>query len=271
MLSKLENACLLESCSLFGEIEKHNVEHVKMHDLVRDMVLQVASPEFMVEGHLGFEDFSDEGKWRENLVKASFFYDKISRIPSNVSPMCPNLSTLLLQRNMSLKNVPDSLFEHLHGLKLLDLSYTGIKSLPNSVFSLENLNILRLRGCWRLKHVSSLAKLTTLRKLDLEGTDISEVPDGLEMLVNLTYLNLEAENIKIMPLGILPKLSHLQYLRFSCQVTVKAEEMERLKKLENVWVRFDDLYEFCTFMRSFEKRRLACYQIQVGQDRKSVV
>ena len=50
MLTELENACLLE-----GVIEKYYEEGkwVKMHDLVRDMVLQVASPEFMVEGHLG--------------------------------------------------------------------------------------------------------------------------------------------------------------------------------------------------------------------------
>ena len=45
--------------------------------------------------------------------------------------------------------------------------------------------------------------------------------------------------------------------------------MERLKKLENVWVRFDDLYEFCTFIRSFEKRQLACYEILVGQSEKN--
>ncbi|XP_030930741.1 probable disease resistance protein At4g27220 [Quercus lobata] len=267
MLSKLENACLLEGVS-----EKYYEEgmFVKMHDLVREMVLQVASPKFMVEGHLGLEDFPDEGKWRENLVKASLMYKKISRIPSNVSPMCPNLSTLLLQGNKSLKNVPDSLFKHLHGLKFLDLSYTDIESLPNSIFSLENLNTLSLRGCCYLKHVSSLAKLTTLTKLDLGGTLITEVPDGLEMLVNLTYLNLDVGSPIIMPLGILPKLSHLQYLRFSCVVTVKGEEIERLKKLENVWVRFDELYEFCSFIRSLEKRQLTCYQIQVGESEEDV-
>ncbi|KAM3696671.1 hypothetical protein ACJW31_06G055900 [Castanea mollissima] len=261
MLNKLENASLLEGG--IGIMKFDRIEFVKMHDLVRDMVLLVASPEFMV-GHLGLKDFSDEGKWRENLVKASLMYNKISRIPSNVSPMCPNLSTLLLHHNSSLDDVPDSLFEHLHGLKVLNLSYIGIESLPNSVFSLKNLTTLRLRRCINLKHLSSLAKLTTLRKLDLSVIPITEVP-GLEMLVNLTYLNLDAWNLKIMPLGILPKLSHLQYLRFSCKVTVKGEEIERLKKLENVWVRFDDLYEFCSFIRSLEKRRLACYQIQVGE------
>ncbi|XP_023926661.1 disease resistance protein At4g27190 [Quercus suber] len=262
MLSKLENACLLE-----GVTDEYYEERkfVKMHDLVRDMVLQVASPEFMVEGHLGLDDFLNEGKWRENLVKASLMYNKISGIPSNVSPRCPNLSTLLLQGNWSLKNVSDSLFEHLHGLKVLDLSYTSIESLPNSVFSLENLNTLSLRWCRNLKHVSSLAKLTRLRRLDLEQTGITKAPDGLKMLVNLTYLDLDAEYLKIMPLRILPKLSQLQYLRFSCKVKVKGQEIKRLKKLENVWVRFDDLYGFCSFIRSLEKRRLACYQIQVGE------
>ena len=262
ILKRLENASLLE-----GGIDgpyNHKEKFVKMHDLIRDMVLQVASPEFMV-GHLGLEDFSDEGKWKEDLVKASLMYKDISTIPSNISPRCPNLSTLLLQRNRSLKNVPDSLFEHLHGLKVLDLSYTGIESLPNSVFSLENLTTLRLRWCRELKHVASLAKLTTLWKLDLGRTGITKVPDGLEMLVNLTYLNLKAEDLKIMPLKILPKLSHLQYLRFSRKVTVKGEEIERLKKLENVWVRFDDLHEFCTFVRSLKKGALARYKIQVGK------
>ena len=110
-----------------------------------------------------------------------------------------------------------------------------------------------------------LFRSTTLRKLDLSKTGITEVPDGLEMLVNLTYLDLDADNLEIMPLGILPKLSHLQSLRISYEVTVKGEEIERLKKLENVRVLFDDLHKFCTFIRSLEKRRLACYQIQVGE------
>uniref|UniRef100_A0A2N9G854 AAA+ ATPase domain-containing protein n=1 Tax=Fagus sylvatica TaxID=28930 RepID=A0A2N9G854_FAGSY len=140
MLKKLENACLLEN----GIYKYSSEKFVKMHDLVRDMVLWVASPQFKVEGHLGLEDFSDEGKWGEDLVKASLMYNNISRIPPNASPMCPKLSTLLLQ-------------------------------------------------------------------------GITEVPDGLEMLVNLRYLDLNAEKLKIMPSEILPKLSRLQYLAVSSE------------------------------------------------------
>ncbi|KAF3957808.1 hypothetical protein ACB098_06G057700 [Castanea mollissima] len=259
ILSKLENACLLEG---------GNDNFVKMHDLVRDMVLEVASPQFMVEGRLGLEDFSNEGKWREDLVKASLMYKDILTIPSNVSPRCPNLSTLLLQGNKSLKNVPDSLFKHLHWLKVLDLSNTAIESLPNSVFSLENLTTLRLSWCENLKQVPSLAKLTALRKLDLEGTGITEVPDGLEMLVNLKFLNLNASELKVMPLGILPKISHLQYLivyRQSMATVVNEEEIASLKELEAFAGIFDDADKFSMYIRSLENRRLACYQIRAGK------
>ena len=87
------------------------------------------------------------------------------------------------------------MFNHLYGLKVLDLSYTAIEPLSNSVFSLEKLTTLRLRECEHLKHVFTLAKLTTLRKLDLEETRIMKIPHGLEMLVNLRYLNLNMRKL----------------------------------------------------------------------------
>ena len=118
----------------------------------------------------------------------------------------------------------------LSDLNILDLSNTGIESLPNSVSNLENLTTLRLGGCVILKRVPSLAKLTKLRKLDLERTEIMEVPHGLEMLVNLRYLNLNVYTLKIMPPEILPKLSHLQYLAVVSEV--KGEEVASLKNLK---------------------------------------
>jgi disease resistance protein RPS2 len=190
-------------------------------------------------------------------------YNNISRIPPNASPMCPKLSTLLLQGNWSLKDVPDSLFEHFHGLNVLDLSNTCIESLPTSIFNLENLTTLRLGECMNLKHVPSLAKLTKLRKLDLGETRIIEVPHGLEMLVNLRYLDLNAEELKITPPEILPKLSHLQYLIVFSEV--KGEEVASLKNLETFGGLFSDMYEFSTYIRSLEKGQLATYEIQVGK------
>ena len=64
------------------------------------------------------------------------------------------------------------------------------------------------------------------------------------MLVNLTYLNLNACRLKTILLGILPKLSHLQYLSVSCDsnlAIVKGEEIASLKKLETFGGHFYDI------------------------------
>nr|POE85023.1 putative disease resistance protein [Quercus suber] len=164
-------------------------------------------------------------------------------------------------------NVPESSFGDICGLKFLDLSNTAIKSLPDSVLSLDNLTALTLRGCRNLKLVPSLAKLKTLNKLDLGQTGITEVPHDLEMLVDLRYLSLNASELKIMPLGILPKLSHLQYLTVfwhSEFVIVKEKEIESLKKLETFGGHFKDMDEFRMYIKCLENRPLACYEIRVG-------
>lgn len=64
----------------------------------------------------------------------------------------------------------------MQGLKILNLSYTNIEVLPNSVSDLTNLRSLLLRRCVRLERVPSLAKPLALQYLDLENTGIKEVP-----------------------------------------------------------------------------------------------
>uniref|UniRef100_A0A2N9H4D0 Uncharacterized protein n=1 Tax=Fagus sylvatica TaxID=28930 RepID=A0A2N9H4D0_FAGSY len=169
MLYKLQNACLLES--------GYDSYHVKLHDLIRDMALQIAGPKFMV----GSQDFLDEEKWGKDLVKVSLMRNRKLEFPY-ISPMCPKLSTLLLEENEFVGGIPDSFFVHLHGLKVLHLSRTNITSLPNSVSDLANLTTLSLSRCRRLTHVPSLAKLTALRKLDLSGLGIEEIPHGVQTL-----------------------------------------------------------------------------------------
>ena len=94
-----------------------------------------------------------------------------------------------------------------------------------------------------------------------------EVPDGLEMLVNLKFLNLNAIGLKVMPLGILPKISHLQCLTVywhSKATVVDEEEIGSLKELETFAGYFDDVDKFSMYIRSLENRRLTCYAIRVG-------
>ncbi|GKV52952.1 hypothetical protein SLEP1_g59502 [Rubroshorea leprosula] len=247
ILSKLENNCLLEEGSDGYE------DGVKMHDVVRDMALRVKSTgpsKFMVKAKVRLTEIPEKDKWTEDLDKVSLMENEISYIPINMFPKCLMLSTLILKRNVKLKQIPECFLANMPLLKFLDLSYTGIEALPNSICSLKNLTTLILCECRRLERMPSLSKLKALKKLELDGAGLREAPEGIEMLENLEYLDLSAPKLKVIPRGKISKLSRLQYLRkipiFSTDI--RAEEVARLNMLECFDGIFDQLKDLSSFV-----------------------
>ncbi|PPD70890.1 hypothetical protein GOBAR_DD32231 [Gossypium barbadense] len=150
-------------------------------------------------------------------------------------------------KNNPIKKISISFFTNMPCLSVLNLSFTKIESLPNSISELKNLTTLLLRGCYQLRDLPCLSMLQELKKLDLCWTKIEEVPEGMDMLIKLRYLYLEVFTLKEIPAGLLPKLVHLQHLSFSGnneKTSLKAEEMERLMKLECLTGHFEDINEF---------------------------
>ncbi|TYI96078.1 hypothetical protein E1A91_D01G044800v1 [Gossypium mustelinum] len=251
ILNRLVNNCLLEKAG----------DDVKMHDVMRDMALYIKHPYFMVKAGTGLKELPGKQEWKD-VERVSFMMNMVSEIPPSLSPNCEKLSTLLLQNNESLERISESFFQHMHSLSILDLSYTSIEQLPNSVSNLEMLNALVLRGCKELRYVPSLEKLKALRKLDLRGTGIEKVPKGLEMLANLTYLNLCTESLKELPIAILPRLSCLQCLVLYVKlpnVKMNGLEAARLRKLEVFEGRFNELIDFNAYIKSIQGRELTSY------------
>ncbi|KAK6230576.1 hypothetical protein QUC31_002094 [Theobroma cacao] len=163
-----------------------------------------------------------------------------------LSPKCQKLTTLFLSEN-SLREIPESFFEYMPNLKILDLSRNRIRELPNSISNLKKLTALLLCHCNALENVPSLSKLQALKKLNLLGTSIKKIPQGLEMLINLRYLNLgNTTQLKVIPHGILSKLCDLQHL-IIYPATSRAEEMKTLNKLEVLEVCFNHMHDLSLY------------------------
>uniref|UniRef100_A0A3N7FBW0 Uncharacterized protein n=1 Tax=Populus trichocarpa TaxID=3694 RepID=A0A3N7FBW0_POPTR len=84
MLNKLENVCLLESF----KIEYNDRSIVKMHDLIRDMAIQILleNSHVMVKAGVQLKELPDGEEWTENLTRVSLMQNQIEEIPSSQSP-----------------------------------------------------------------------------------------------------------------------------------------------------------------------------------------
>ncbi|XP_011002913.1 PREDICTED: probable disease resistance protein At4g27220 [Populus euphratica] len=269
MLNRLENVCLMESV----KIGYNDSKCVKMHDLIRDMAIQIENSKVMVKAGAQLKEIPDAEEWTENLTRVSLMRNQIEEIPSSHSPMCPNLSSLILRGNRELRLIADSFFKQLHGLKVLDLSCTGIENLPDSVSDLGSLTALLLNYCEKLRRVPSLKKLRELRRLDLSCTTLEKMPQGMECLTNLRYLRMNGCGEKEFPRGILPKLSHLQVFVLEemlsgdryAPITVKGKEVVSLRNLESLDCHFEGLSDFVEYLRSWDGiQSLSTYKILVG-------
>ncbi|TYH74605.1 hypothetical protein ES332_D05G411500v1 [Gossypium tomentosum] len=266
ILKKLEENCLLENTT-----NVNGQPCVKMHDAVREMALSIRrmNPRCMIQAGLQLEELPEKEQWSPDIEKVSLMYNSISEISIDVLPTkCQLLTTLLLQEN-PIKKISNSFFINMPCLSVLNLSSTKIKSLPNSISELKNLTTLLLSGCYELRALPCLSMLQELKKLDLSWTRIEEVPEGMDMLIKLRYLDVQVFTLKEIPAGLLPKLVHLQHLGFhkdNKRTSLKAEEMEPLKKLENLTGHFEDVSEFSKFISSMQqsKKNLIKYDLQVG-------
>ncbi|GLT51493.1 hypothetical protein SLA2020_248990 [Shorea laevis] len=250
------------------------VGSVRMHDLIRDMALDITrmGSRFLVEAGKALKELPEKVNCVEGFEKVSLMHNYIEEIPSSlVFSTSIRLTTLLLAHN-KLSTIPESVFEHMSELKILDLSWNReLSSLPNSVSKLVKLTKLLLE-CTSLKKVPSLSGLGSLKKLNLMCTRIKEVPETLGMLKNLKCLflggsraigfnYLEVDEIRD---EVLSNLSKLQVLNLCCsRIKLKGAVVGSLKNLEV----FDGWFFLWNEMRTFldcQPNRLSDYFIIVG-------
>ena len=114
----------------------------------------------------------------------------------------------------------------------------NLESLPSTICELKSLTTLSCSGCSRLKSFPEIPPkgLENLRKLQLDGTAIQELPSSIRNLKGLQYLNLAyCSNLLSLP----ETICHLKSLAFlSCQGCSQLksfpeirEDMENLREL----------------------------------------
>ncbi|KAI8027211.1 Ras suppressor protein 1 [Camellia lanceoleosa] len=134
-------------------------------------------------------------------------------------------SEIILLAGKELEDAPLLFFHDMSTLHVLDLSYTSVNSLPQSISRLNALHKLILRDCDFLMELPpKIGKLTNLDVIDLQGTEIIYLPKEIAKLIKLSYLKVsfyrytnnyqESKHIDtIIPSASLLNLSRLNELR----------------------------------------------------------
>ncbi|XP_077242296.1 disease resistance protein At4g27190-like [Tasmannia lanceolata] len=192
LIEKLKHSCMLEPGQRKGT--------VKMHDIVRDVAIWIASSsedgnKFFVQSNMSWSKITKEGM-HESINRASFVGGGLSEIPTFLAT-CSSLSTLFLQDN-PLNKIPRDIFLGLKALRVLNLSGTKIKSLPKEVGELNNLRLLNLSEMRELERIEAqtISRLSSLEVLDMFESgygwrvkgEVDEESVTLEELLHLEYL-----------------------------------------------------------------------------------
>lgn len=232
VIGSLKIACLLEN----GEQKTQ----VKMHDVVRSFALRIASQnglentKFLVQASLGLTEAPRIEEWKE-AQRISLLDNGITTLSER--PRCPTLSTLLLQWNSGLSRISNGFFQYMPALKVLDLSFTSLREIPQSIDQLVELSHLDLSGTKLAALPKELGNLAKLKHLDLQRMhSLKVIPrEAISGLLQLRVLNLyysysrwEVDNVNArMEVGFADLESLRQLTTFGITVT----ELATLEKL----------------------------------------
>ncbi|KAF5951964.1 hypothetical protein HYC85_009908 [Camellia sinensis] len=205
---------ILKDKSLLEEHE--NPKYVTMHKCIRQILLHILSND--PNNKLLVQQMPPDAKcWSEKEWIS--LIGKFDKLPNR--PNCGRLSTLFLQKNLALKSIPTSFFNHMTSLKVLDLLHTGIELLPSSLSKVIELKVLYLDYCEYLKKLPpSLEKLVHLEVRDIRGSGFSNIPSFIGMLNSLRHFRVsfakcESEN-------------DTKEVEFNCNVISNLSRLEEL-------------------------------------------
>ncbi|KAJ1435923.1 P-loop containing nucleoside triphosphate hydrolase [Sesbania bispinosa] len=174
---------------------------IQMHDIVREVAISIAS--------------------RDQHVFVGKPKAELKEWPTK---------DFLKSSNRSLE-IPDTFFEGMGSLKVLDLSCLNLSSLPTSFRYLTDLQTLCLYHCI-LENMDAIGALKKLKILTLCKSSMIKLPSEIGTLTNLRMLDLSGSRIEVIPPNIISSLTKLEEL-YMGYTSVKWEDENSAKQSEN--------------------------------------
>ncbi|BAT13307.1 disease resistance protein RPM1-like [Oryza sativa Japonica Group] len=220
--------------------ELSRVSTCKMHDIVRNLALDVAKEEM-------FGSASDNGTMTQLDTEVRRFSTCGWKDDSAPRVSFPHLRTLLsLQAVSSSTSMLNSIFSRSNYLSVLELQDSEISEVPTSIGNLFNLRYIGLRRTNVCKLPECIENLSNLQTLDIKQTKIVKLPRGIVKVKKLRHLIADryADEKRTefryfigveAPKGLsgLEELQTLETVQASKEL---AEQLEKLTKLQNLWI-----------------------------------
>ncbi|KAG6624893.1 hypothetical protein CIPAW_16G057900 [Carya illinoinensis] len=196
-------------------LDSNKDECVKMHDVVRDVAISIASKEehgFMVKLDKGLKDWPPTDRSYDSYTAISLLLEEMKGHPTELK--CPKLQLLRLSCLNHSKTFPDNFFNGMKELEMLSMEKGcfSLTSLPLSIQILQNLRMLNLQSCL-LGDVSAIGTLRNLEILGFPNSEIEELPLEIRNLSRLKLLDMKGcDSLKRIAAGVLSGLSRLEEL-----------------------------------------------------------
>ncbi|TYG71538.1 hypothetical protein ES288_D05G404900v1, partial [Gossypium darwinii] len=209
--------------------------HVKMHDVVRQFALWIASSRKEIS--FGTVETLPVDESFKHYTAISFETDQTDELPKGVGFPCLKL---LLHGGNRLMETSSEFFE---GMKALQVCALKDQLISLAAFKFKmNLRTLCLIDC-QLSDISMLGKLKTLHILSLSGSHITELPTEAGDLENLRLLDLSyCYNLEGFPPNLIQRLSDLEELylhgcsslKWATKNSTKKESYSSLSELNSL-------------------------------------
>ncbi|KAG8372116.1 hypothetical protein BUALT_Bualt12G0033000 [Buddleja alternifolia] len=197
--------------SRFLLLDGDDEHHVKMHDVVRDVVIFIASQKRLVDPNFNSIDWWLEHSYSDCNWTSVFL---IERLQLPIVLEVPNLRLLLIHNGPFSSEIEmhDQFFEVMEKLNVLSLTNISFKA--EALQLPKNLKALNLEGC-TLESVSVVGQLLNLQILRCHSCNlITELPTEIGRLIHLRLLDFsDCTSLKRVAPGILSSLVRLEELK----------------------------------------------------------